>query len=382
MKNIAVITTSRSDFGIYRPILKRIEKSKKLNYFLVVSGTHLSHLHGYTVSEIEKEGFVIGEKGEVILTSDSEESIVKSMALSLLFFADVYKRRKPDIVMVLGDRFEMHQAALAALPFNIMVAHIHGGELSFGAIDDSLRHSITKLSHIHFVSTEEYKKRVVQLGEKPENVVVCGAPSLDNLKHIKLLTKNELKRELGINLDKGFILVTLHPETRGKVDNKRNAEILFESLREFDFIKIVSLPNADSGGLAIRSVIEEFKLKDKNVFVFENLGTKLYFSLMKYALAMIGNSSSGIIESATFKLPVVNVGDRQKGRARNLNVIDCDFEENAIKESIKTALSKPFLEKIAKIKNIYGDGNASERIVTFLEKVDLGKVKKEFYDLR
>jgi len=384
MKTVAIVTTSRADFGIYIPIVKELQKSKFLNYFFIVTGSHLSPIHGYTISEIEKEKFKIEEKGEVLLLSDTPSSTVKSMSLALNFFADIFSRRKIDLLLVLGDRFEMHSAALAALPFNIPVAHIHGGELTFGAIDDSLRHSITKLSHFHFVATEEYRRRVIQLGENPNNVVVSGAPSLDNLKDVKILSRKEIEKKLKVCLEDNFILVTLHPETVGRVSNRKNAEILFDSLVECNFQAIVTMPNADPQNSEIRSVIYDAAKKNNRIKVFENLGTQMYFSLISYASAMVGNSSSGIIEAASFKLPVVNIGDRQKGRARNKNVIDCPFDKRKIVDSLNKAMGEEFRESIKDCKNIYEKGNASRIIVKNLEKYLLknSNTMKTFYDLK
>jgi UDP-hydrolysing UDP-N-acetyl-D-glucosamine 2-epimerase len=382
-KTVAIVTTSRADFGIYRPIIKEIEKSNKIDYFLIVTGTHLSKTHGYTVDEIVKENFKIGETGEIILTSDSYRATAKSMALALLFFADVYERRRPDMVLVLGDRFEMHSAALAALPFKIKVAHIHGGEVTKGAMDDSLRHSITKLSYLHFVSTREYKRRVIQLGEEPRRVFVTGAPSLDNLKSIKLLTKNEVEKVLNIKIEKPIFLLTLHPETATDVSNKKSAYLVVEALKHFKGTIIATMPNADPGGIEIREVFEKESKINKNFHCVENLGNKLYFSLMKIADAMVGNSSSGILESPSFKLPVVNIGDRQKGRLRNKNVIDCPFSKRKIVEAIKKATSEKFKNEIRKVKNIYGNGDASHKIVKVIEKViDINYQPKRFYDLK
>lgn len=384
MRSVAIVTTSRADFGIYIPIVKELEKSKILNYFFIVTGSHLSPNYGYTIREIEKEKFKIGEKGEILLSSDTPSSTVKSMALALIFFADVFTRRKIDLLLVLGDRFEMHSAALAALPFNIPVAHIHGGELTYGAIDDSLRHSITKLSHLHFVATEEYRKRVIQLGENPENVIVSGAPSLDNLNFVKILSKKEIEKKLDIALEANFFIATLHPETVGGESNEKNAKILFDALEEFDYQVVVTAPNADPQNSEIRKVIYDFAHNNRKIKVFENLGTQLYFSLMNYASAMVGNSSSGILEAASFNLPVVNIGDRQKGRTRNKNIIDCPFDKRKIVDALKKATGKKFKDSIKDCKNIYVKGNASKIIVKNLEKyLSRGvNVRKEFYDLK
>lgn len=381
MKTIGIVTTSRADFGLYRPVIKELEKRKGIDYFLIVSGSHMSPRHGMTIREIECEGFKILEKGSIFTRSDSPEATVKAMGKALGFYAGAIARRNPDILMVLGDRIEMFCAALAALPFNIPVAHIHGGEITEGAIDDSLRHAMTKLSHIHFTATEEYRNRVIQLGEDPDRVFVSGAPSLDNLKNEKLLSMRDLASETGIDPSEPFILATLHPETAGNVSNRKMALEFFGALEDCGMKAVITMPNADTGGNEIRSVIREKSSANPAFALFENLGTRLYFSMMKYARVMAGNSSSGIIEAASFELPVVNVGDRQKGRTRSLNVIDTPCKRRAIVESIRKACSTSFQNNLKNMKNPYGEGEAARIIVTVISSsgIDSSWCRKKFF---
>jgi UDP-hydrolysing UDP-N-acetyl-D-glucosamine 2-epimerase len=384
MKTIGIVTTSRADYGLYKPIIREIEKRKDFKYLLIVTGTHLSRMHGYTLDEILKDGFKISEQGEILLSSDSCAATVKSMGLALDFYAGVYERNRLDILMVLGDRFEMFCAALAALPFNIPIAHIHGGEVTEGAFDDNLRHSMTKLSHLHFVATEEYKRRVIQLGEDPDNVFVCGAPSLDNLKTMPSMTRVNLEKNLNLDLKKPYVIVTLHPETIGRVSNSKLAECFLNVCAEKDIDFIVTMPNADPGGNEIRTIIKKTAEQNDKFHVFENLGTRAYFSLMKYASAMAGNSSSGIIEAASFRLPVVNVGNRQKGRVRGINVIDCGFKDEEIHKALGRSLDHDFRLGLKSMKNPYWNGGASNIIVKRLSMAFPGNdlIRKKFYDFK
>ena len=277
----------------------------------------------------------------------------------------------------------MHPAALAALPFKIPIAHIHGGELTQGAIDDALRHSITKLAHFHFVATKEYARRVIQLGEEPWRVTVSGAPSLDNLNDIQLLSVDELETQYGLDLQQPPLLVTFHPVTLEYEQTQWQISELLKALSEFDLPIIFTLPNADTNGRIIIQAIETFVRNCPSAWIFENLGTVSYFSLMNVAAAMVGNSSSGIIEAASFKLPVVNIGTRQKGRFRNENVIDTDYDCIKISQAIDRSLSLPFRDCLTKLQNLYGVGDAANSIVNKLKEIPLTDklITKQFYDL-
>ena len=383
MRKIGVVTVARSDYGIYLPILKKIQADPDLQLQLIVSGMHLSPEFGMTVQAIEADGFAIGDRVEMLLSSDTPEGIAKSMGLGTIGFAQSYARCCPDILLVLGDRFEMHAAALAALPFKIPIAHIHGGELTQGAIDDALRHSITKLAHLHFVATEEYARRVIQLGEEPWRVTVSGAPSLDNLNEIQLLSVSELERQHGLNLKKPPLLVTFHPVTLEYEQTQWQISELLKALSELDLPIIFTLPSADTNGRIIIQAIEAFARNHSSAWIFENLGTVSYFSLMNVATAMVGNSSSGIIEAASFKLPVVNIGTRQEGRLRNENVIDTDYDRINISQAIDRSLSSPFRDCLTKLQNLYGVGDAANSIVNKLREIPLTDklITKQFHDL-
>lgn len=382
MRCIAVVTTSRADYGIYRPVLRALETDPAFEVRLLVSGSHLSPDFGMTVRDIEADGFPVSERIETLLASDSPEGTAKAMALGLAGFGQSFRRSRPDLLMVLGDRFEMHAAALAALPFRIPVAHVHGGEVTAGAMDEALRHSMTKLSHIHFVATEEYGRRVIQLGEEPWRVTVCGAPSLDNLRTAVLKSRQEMESRLGFNLGEQFLLVTFHPATLDEADPAHQARTLLDAVVATGLPAVVTMPNADPGGRRVREVLLEIAAKNSSVHLVENLGTESYFSLMRIAAAMAGNSSSGIIEAVSFGLPVVNVGARQLGRVRAANVLDAPCEAEALAAVLGKALDPAFRATLAGLTNPYGDGHASERITARLKEVDLGPalLLKKFAD--
>lgn len=384
MRSIGVVTTSRADYGIYLPILKRLSREPQLDMRLFVTGMHLSPDFGRSVEAIEKDGFMIQEKVEMLLASDTPEGIAKSMGLGTLGFAQAFSRWKPDILLVLGDRFEMHAAVVAALPFKIPIAHIHGGELTEGVIDEALRHSITKMSHLHFVATEEYSRRVIQMGEEPWRVIISGAPSLDNLKEFVPLSPAELEARVGMALpERGFLLVTFHPVTLEFERAGEQVDNLLAALAMIDMPVVFTHPNADTAGREVKNRIREFVDKTPSARALENLGTRGYFSLMAHARAMVGNSSSGLLEAPSFKLPVVNVGTRQRGRVRAANVIDCDCEKEEIVDSLNRAISSEFRDSIKGLINPYGDSNASEYISIRLINTPLDEklIFKRFFDL-
>jgi UDP-hydrolysing UDP-N-acetyl-D-glucosamine 2-epimerase len=384
LRTIAVVTAGRADYAICLPVLRRIEADPELNLHLIVSGMHLSPEFGLTVNAIVADGFMIGDRVEMLLSSDTPEGIGKSMGLGTIAFAQLYARFRPDILVVLADRFEMHAAALAALPFRIPVAHIEGGDLTEGAIDDALRHSITKLSHLHFVSTDEYAKRVVQLGEEPWRVLVSGAPSLDNLKSLKLLTASEMERKYAISLQPPPLLVTYHPVTLEYENAGQQISELIESLKSFEMPIIFTQPNADTHGRMIKQAIREFVGKHPTARLIDNLGTQDYLSMMSHSGLMAGNSSSGIIEAPSLKLPVVNIGNRQRGRVRAANVIDVGYSRAEIIDGIKKALQPAFRNGLRNLINPYGTGDAAEKIVERLKTVVLTDemiLSKKFHDI-
>jgi UDP-N-acetylglucosamine 2-epimerase (non-hydrolysing)/GDP/UDP-N,N'-diacetylbacillosamine 2-epimerase (hydrolysing) len=344
---------------------------------------HLSQRFGMTVKAIEADGFEIAERVKMLSNSDDPAAIAKSMARGTAGFAEVYARSRPDILVVLGDRFESHAAALAALPFKIPIAHIHGGELTEGAIDDALRHSMTKLSHLHFAATKEYGRRLVQMGEEPWRVTVSGAPSLDNLASVKRLTIAELKSRFCLCLTPETLLVTFHPATLEYEDAGRQAEELLAALKASGRPVVFTMSNADTGGQVIREHIRRFVLAEPSAQAVENLGTEGYFSVLALCTAMVGNSSSGLLEAPSFGLPVVNVGSRQSGRVRGRNVIDVGCGREEIGAGIRRATDPAFRKSLQDLANPYGDGNAAQRIVAKLAEVPLSGrlLLKHFHDL-
>ncbi len=383
VRKISIVTVARSDYGIYRPVLKALAKESNLEVTLWVSGMHLSPEFGLTYQEIEQDGFSIEEKVEMLISGDSPEAIGKSIGLGVIGFSQVMARSRPDILVVLGDRFEMYAAALASLPFQIPLVHIHGGEVTEGAIDDSLRHSLTKLSHFHFVSCQEYRSRVIQLGEEPWRVMVSGAPGLDSIQQIPLLEKKELEENLSLSLSDSFLLVTFHPVTKEYLQVEKQIDSLLEALEKTEMITIFTLPNADTKGRVIIEKLQKFAQENSWAHLFGSLGSKRYFSLMALATAMVGNSSSGIIEAPSFSLPVVNIGSRQKGRLRAANVIDVGDTSVEILEGIKLASSASFRSSLEDLVNPYGQGNASEKIVKKLQEMSLDDklLQKKFYNI-
>ena len=322
MRTVGVVTGSRSDYGIYLPLLRKIDDDPNLQLHLIATGLHLSPEFGLTQHAIEKDGFEIKERVEMLLSSDTPEGISKSIGIGIIGFSQIFSSFRPDILIVLGDRFEMYAAALAAFPFKIPLAHIHGGEVTIGAIDDGLRHSMTKLSHLHFVSCEAYRRRVIQLGEEPWRVIVTGAPSLDNISSIKLLSIDELEEKYGLCLKPAPLLVTFHPVTLEYEQGEWQIKQLLCALDHFEMPIVFTMTNADTGGRVIARRIEEYVSARPSTRIMNNLGTKDYFSLMSVSAAMVGNSSSGIIEAPSFGLPVVNIGSRQDGRATS-HVFPC-----------------------------------------------------------
>ncbi len=383
MRTIGVVTTSRSDYGIYRPLLETIRKDPALDLRLVVSGMHLSAQHGLTLRAVEEDGFDIEERIEMLLSSDTPQGISKSIGLGVIGFAQLFDRWRPDIMVVLGDRFEMHAAALAALPFKIPIAHISGGELTEGAIDDALRHSLTKLSHLHFPATEEYARRIIQLGEEPWRVVVAGEPSLDQLHTLQMLSREELERRFALRLNRPFVMVTFHPVTLEYEQAEHQVTELLAAIDSSGMPAVFTMPNADTGNHVIREKLQQFVAEHADSRLVDNFGIHAYFSMMSLAAAMVGNSSSGIVEAASFELPAVNVGTRQNGRARARNIIDVGYNREDISRGITKAVSTEFRASLRGLVNPYGGGNASHIITDRLRTVELGDrlIRKKFYDL-
>lgn len=381
MRTIGVVTVSRSDYGLYVPILRRISADPDLELRLLVSGMHLAPEFGATYRVIEEDGFAIDERVHMLLSSDAPEAIATAMGVGTIGFAQVLGGSRPDILLVLGDRFEMHAAVVAALPFALPVAHIHGGESSEGVIDEPIRHSITKMSHLHFVSTGLYRERIVQMGEEPWRVMVSGAPGLDAIRELEQMPLKELEERIGISLGEPTLLVTHHPVTLQHDQSEAQLHALLSALRDSGYQVVFTAPNADTGGRAAFQAIDDFVAQEPRARFVTNLGSRAYFTLMASVEAMVGNSSSGIIEAASFALPVVNIGSRQQGRLRGPNVIDVGGAREEIHDGIRRAVSPEFRAGLKGLKNPYGDGHAAERIVTRLKEVELDQrlLMKKFH---
>lgn len=383
MKKICVITGSRAEYGLLRWIIEDISKSQFLTLNLIVCGMHLSPEYGLTIKQIEKDNLKINKKVEMLLSSDTPVGISKSIGVGLIGFADVFDELKPDLVLVLGDRFEIFSAVIAALVARIPVAHIHGGETTEGAIDEAIRHSITKMSQIHFVASEIYKKRVIQLGENPRNVFNVGGLGIDSIGKLKLLNKTDLESEIDFKFKKKNLLVTFHPVT---LEDNTSAEQMSELLLALSDFKdtgiIFTMPNADTNGRILIEMIKKFTHENNNAKWHTSLGQIRYLSCINHIDAVVGNSSSGLIEVPTFKKPTINIGDRQKGRLKADSVIDCEPQKDSILKSLKKAFSISFQEKLVNVSNPYGEGGASKKIINILEKQNFKNVlKKKFFDI-
>lgn len=379
---ICIATGTRAEYGLLKPLLEKMVNDPYFDLKILVTGAHLSPEFGLTYLQIEKDGFNIDEKVEMLLSADTGGSIVKSMGVAMIGFADALQRIDPDLLIILGDRYEMLSLASSALILKIPIAHIHGGEITAGAYDDAIRHSISKMSHYHFASTEQYKNRIIQLGENPNNVYNVGAIGLDNIVSTKLLTREELESELEIRFKKYNYAVTFHPATLDEVSPEIQFRILLDALDEQeDSFFIFTKANADTNGRIINTLIDEYvalnPLKSK---AFSSLGTLKFLSVLKQSNAIIGNSSSGIIEAPSLKIPTINIGDRQKGRTQAGTVINTAVNKNEILRAFEKVRDNDFILSLDKITNPYGNGNTAEKIIDILKKIKPYFIKN-FYDL-
>lgn len=383
-RKICIVTGTRAEYGLLFRIMKEIQADDELELNLIATGMHLSPEFGLTYKQIEEDGFIIDEKIEMLLSSDTPVAIAKSMGIATMGFADAFQRLKPDILVLLGDRFEIFSAAQTALIMRIPVAHISGGELTEGAIDDAIRHSLTKMSHIHFTANEEYARRVIQLGEQPDRVFNVGDTGVENIRKMSFLTKEELSVFFNWELNKYF-LVTFHPttlETRTAEEQMKN---LLSALNSFPQYQIIfTKSNADTDSRRINELIEEYtKSYPERVKSFFSLGQLRYLSAMKYCTMVIGNSSSGIVEAPVLSKPTINIGDRQKGRLKASSVIDCSPNVDEITNSIRSALSLEFQNALTKIDLKYDGKTTSTDIKDCLKKISLNDIiKKSFYDMK
>lgn len=379
MRKIAVFTGTRAEYGLLYWLLKDIQADSTLELQLLVSAMHLSPEFGMTYQQIEADGFVITEKVEMLLSSDSSVGTAKSIGLGVIGFADALARMKPDVLIILGDRFEALAVAQAAMILRIPIAHIHGGEITEGAYDDAIRHAITKLSLLHFTSTERHRNRVIQLGESPSRVHNVGAVGLDHLARSDLMSISTLAASLKFELKQPYVLVTYHPVTLASEPAEASFLNLLAALDKFPKLQvIVTYPNADDGGRAIIPLLEAYaKKQPQRVLAIPSLGQLRYLSAVKYATAVVGNSSSGIIEVSSFKVPTVNIGERQRGRLAAESVFSCAADTGSIVSTLSLALDAD----LSQISNPYGKGDASGAILEYLKLAKLTEIKT-FYDLQ
>lgn len=379
-RKICIFTGTRADYGLLKPLMVEIHKNTGLELQIVASGMHLSPEFGFTYKEIENDGFKINEKVEILLSSDTDTGVVKSTALGMIGYVESLNRLQPDLVVILGDRFEALAFAYASFVLKIPIAHISGGEITEGVIDDSIRHAITKFSHLHFVATDEYRKRVIQMGEEPDRVFNVGEIGLAGLKD-DLLTKDELESSLNFRFGKKNILVTYHPVTLNK--NNDDFKEILNALDELKNINIIfTKSNADSGGREINMMIDEFVRTHNNSISFISLGRRQYLSTIKYVDIVLGNSSSGIVEVPSFRKATINIGDRQRGRIKAKSIIDCETKKEDILRAIKQAYSTEFQEVLKTIKNPYEKENGLEEMLDIIKNVDLSKsIRKKFFNI-
>jgi len=382
-RKICVVTGTRAEFGLLRLLMQRLDEAQDVELQVLATGMHLSPEFGLTYREIEQAGFAIDAKVEMLLSADSATAVTKSMGLGLIGFADAYTRLQPDVIILLGDRFEIFTAATAALIAGIPIAHLHGGETTEAAFDEALRHSITKMSHLHFVAAEEYQERVIQLGEHPERVFLVGGLGIDVIKQMPLLGREAIEASLDFKLGRRNLLVTFHPVT---LEAKSSSQQMSELLAALDLVDdahiVFTLPNADTGGRQLIEQVQQFVSTHPNSRAYSSLGHLRYLSYMQFVDAVVGNSSSGLAEAPSLGVPTVNIGDRQKGRLRATSVVDCAPDRNAIAAAVAKTGDPIFRNQLSNVINPYGNGGASERIVDIVRTYQLdGILKKSFYNI-
>lgn len=382
-KKIAVVTGSRSEYGILYWILKKISESSTLELQLIVTGMHLSKKYGETWKDIEKDGFEINDKIYMNMENSERKYISESIGAGIIGFSKSFEKLKPDILLILGDRYEILAAAVAAIPYVIPIAHIAGGEITEGAFDEQIRHALTKISHIHFPGANKYAENIKNMGEESWRIFNVGDTSIEVIKKMKFYSKNEIFKEFSVDKNKKIILCTLHPVSLNNIKiEKKEVDIFFDVLSEFENENIIiTYPNSDPNSDII---IEKIKLLNNkiNIKVYENLGIQKYLSVLKYCDLIIGNSSSGIVEGPIFKKPVINYGDRQKGRLKALNILDVKAANpEELRFAIKKSLyNKEYIKYLECTKSLYGEGNSSDKIVEVLENLEINKklLRKKF----
>ena len=384
MKKICVITGTRAEYGLLSKLMKRIDDCPDMQLQIIATNMHLSPEFGLTYREIEADGFHIDKKVEMLLSSDTRNATTKSLGLGIIGFADAFEDLAPDMVVILGDRYEMLGAASAALLYGIPIAHISGGDVTEGAYDDAIRHSISKMSHLHFTSAEEYRQRVIQLGEQPDRVFNFGAIGLDNMRQIQFLDRQSLEQSICFEIGEDCILVTYHPVTMERNSAETQFGALLEAIDRVGCRVIFTKPNSDSDGRIIIKMIDDYvAVNGDKAACYTSLGYMRYLSALQFVKAAVGNSSSGILEVPSFGIPTVNIGDRQKGRLRADSVIDCNTDVDSIEKSIRSALSQEWQTIARNATNPYEQPDTVARIFEVLQQCDLSQMKqKRFYDIR
>lgn len=386
MRKICIFTGTRAEYGIMSRLFRMIADDPELQLQIIATNMHLSPEFGLTYKEIEADGFHIDKKVEMLLSSDTASGTVKSMGLATIGFADALEDLKPDLAVILGDRYEMLCAAQTCLIYNIPIAHIAGGGITEGAYDDAIRHCITKMSHLHFTSTEEHRNRVIQLGEQPNRVFWSGSLGVNNIRNEEIMPLDELEDSIKFQLGNKFLLVTFHPTTMENGSAEDQCEALLNALSEInaDYQLLFTLPNSDTNGRIITAKVKEYVAKHpKTAFAITSLGKKRYYSALKYATAVIGNSSSGLIEAPIFNIPTLNIGNRQEGRTRCESIIDVPATYETIKEGIRKAISDEYKEIAAKVNSPYEKAGSVELVFNTIKSYPLdGITKKKFYDLK
>ena len=383
-KKICVLTATRAEYGLLKPVIVKLMAITDFDVRVAVTGMHLSPEFGLTYKEIENDGILIDEKIEILMSSDTPSGISKTMGLAMTGFADYFARLQPDMLLVLGDRYETLAVCCAAMNQMIPIVHLYGGETTEGQIDESIRHSITKMSYLHFTSTEIYRKRVIQLGENPDRVFNVGSLGIENIKNIKCFEKDEILKELHLPADEPYAVVTFHPVTLEKNTSMEQVSQLLKAIsNQKNMNYIITKANSDTYGRIINKMIDAFAKDHNNCIAVASLGTKKYLSAMKYSCMVIGNSSSGIVEAPSFKIPTINIGDRQKGRIQAESVINCEPTYTSIIEAIKKAKSREFQKALSSVENPYEKDNTSSLILTALKDYIMHdiNIKKEFYNI-
>jgi UDP-N-acetylglucosamine 2-epimerase (non-hydrolysing)/GDP/UDP-N,N'-diacetylbacillosamine 2-epimerase (hydrolysing) len=384
MRKICVVTGTRAEYGLLSNLMRLIADDSDLQLQIIATNMHLSPEFGLTYKEIEADGFHIDKKVEMLLSSDTANGTTKSVGLATIGFADAYEDLNPDLLIVLGDRFEMLAAVTAALFYKIPVAHLYGGEITEGAYDDAIRHAITKMSHLHFTSTEEYRNRVIRMGENPDDVFYVGAIGIDNIRHEALLSKSELEKSLDFRITDKTLLITFHPVTMEENTAGEQCRNLLQVLEEYsDYTILFTQPNADTNGRIITQLIKEFVDKNSSRSrLYASLGKLRYLSVLQFVKAVVGNSSSGIAEAPSFGIPTINIGDRQKGRIQAASIVNCSADYQDIKHAFDIALSDSFLQSVRTVKNPYEKKDTAKHVFEVIKTFPLENLcKKEFHDI-